>query len=246
MSQESWDSRGESTEFDTVAEYPPVSRLAVLSLVLAIFAGGAVFSPLLVCAAVAGALVAAAALRSIARAERPPLGRTAAVAALLLCVLFGAWGTTWRVARQQVLYAQAKEHADKWLRLVQAGRLQEAYQLHLNQDDRLAPGADLAEHLKNNRDSRREFETFFRREPLQQIVAAGAGGHARFVRYEEQVDESFAGQKKDLVTLRYVWEAGADARPQTEVFLVQVVRSVVPERGEARWELRSVETPKLP
>jgi hypothetical protein len=244
MSQESWDSRDESTEFDAVAEYPPVSRLAVLSLVLAIFASGAVFSPLLVCVAVAGALVAAAALWSIARAERPPLGRRAAVAALLLCVLFGAWGTTWRITRQQVLYAQAKEHADKWLQLVQAGRLQEAYQLHLNQDSRLAPGADLAEHFKNNRDSRREFESFFQREPLQRIVAAGAEGQVRFVRYEDQVDESYAGQKMDLLTLRYVLEAGPGGRPQTEVFLVQIGRSVAPGGDEARWELRSVETPK--
>lgn len=244
MSQERWDSGGESSEFDAVVEYPPVSRLAVLSLVLAVLASGAVFSPLMVCAAVAGALVAAAALAAIARAPRPPLGRKAAVAALLLCVLFGAWGTSWRAIRQQVLYAQAKEHADKWFQLVQNGRLQEAFLLHLNQEARLAPGADFEEYLKSNQESRYEFEGFFRGEPLRQIVDAGQRGQVRFLQYEDHVDETYSGQKRDFVTLRYALDTGPDAPPQTAAFLVQIVRSVMPEGSEARWELRSVETPK--
>jgi hypothetical protein len=244
MSQEPWDSRDESSELDAVAEYPPVSRLAVLSLVLAVLASGAIFSPLMVCAAVAGALVAAAALWSMAHAPRPPLGRKAAVAALLACVLFGAWGTTWRAIRQQVLYAQAKQHADKWLERVQAGQLQDAYQLHLSQDSRLALGADFEEHLKANQEARYEYDGFFRREPLQQIVAAGAQGRLRFVGYEDLADESYSGQTRDVVTLRYELVARSEDSPQTIVFLVQIARNAVADSDEVRWELRSVETPK--
>ena len=244
MARESWDLRGESPEFDAVAEYPPVSRLAVVSLVLAVLASGALFIPLLVCAAVAGAILAAAALWSIAHASSPVVGRKAALVALLLCILFGSWGTTWRWTRQQTLYAQAREHADTWLRLVQAGRLHDAYQLHLTQDSRLAPGADFEQHLAGNRDARLGFESLFQRDPVRQIVAAGKNGELRLVGFESQQDESYSGQQRDVVTLRYALDHRQDGQPQTMIFLMQLIRSVSHGDSEARWELRSVETPK--
>jgi hypothetical protein len=244
MSQERWDSRDESSELDAVAEFTPFSRLAVLAAVLAIFAVGAVFSPLMVFVAVAGAMVAAAALWSIAHAPRPQLGRQAAIAALMLCVLFGAWGTTWRAVRQQVLYAQAEEQADKWLQLVRTGRLKEGYQLHLSQDSRQAPEADLEEFIQNNREARNEFESFFRGEPLRRIVEAGPQGQVRLVRFEKQMDESFSGQTRDAVSLRYALDYDQDGRPQTAVFLLHLVRSLDGGSAEARWEVRAVETPK--
>jgi hypothetical protein len=227
-----------------VAEYPPVSRLAVLSLLLAIGACGAVFSPLLVCLAVAGALVAVAALWSIARAERPPLGRKAAVAALLLSVLFGVWGTTWRMFRQETVYAQARQRADQWLQLVQTGRLQEAHQLHLAHENRQDPGADLKELYKNSRESRFDFESYFRGEPLRKIVEAGQRGQLRFVQYANLVTESFSGQKTDVVTLRYALDYTEESQSRTLDFLLLIARSVSRQGAEARWELRGVQTPK--
>ncbi len=244
MSPEPLDMRSEHPEADAVAEYPPVSRLAVLSLVLAIVGCGAVFSPLMICVAVAAALTAAAALWAIARAPRPMLGRRAAVAALLLSVLFGVWGTTWRLVREQVVYAQARQQADKWLQLVQAGRLQEAHQLHLAHENRQAPGADLKVFYKNDRDARFELESYFRGEPLRQIVQSGERGNLRFLQHEKLLNETYAGQKTDLVTLRYALDSPGSAPSQRLVFLVQIARKVASDDAEAHWELRGVQLAK--
>ena len=244
MSQEPLDSRAEPSELDAVVEYPAVSRLAVLSLLLAIGACGAVFSPLLVCLAVAGALVAIAALWSIARAQRPLLGRKAAVAALLLSVLFGVWGVTWRMVRQEILYAQAKEHADKWLQLLRTGHLREAYQLHLTQENRQAPGTDLEEFYKGDRDARFEYDAYFRGEPLRQIVETGERGQVRFLQNENVLNESYSGQKTDIVTLRYALDYAEENQPRTLTLLLNVVRVVNNQGAEAHWEMRGVQTPK--
>lgn len=219
--------------------------MAVLSLGLAIVACGAIFSPLMVCFAVAAVLVAAAALWSIARASRPPLGRKAAVAALLLGMLFGVWGTTWRLVREQVVYVQARQQADKWLQLVQTGRLQEAHQLHLAHENRQAPGADLKEHYKNDREARFDLESYFRGEPLRQIIEAGEQrGILRFLQRENLLNEIYSGQKVDVVTLRYALDLFEKAQPKTLVFQVRIARSVGTGGTEAHWELRGVQLPK--
>jgi hypothetical protein len=244
MSPEPLDLRSEHPEIDSVAGYSPVSRLAVLALVLAIFACGAVVSPLMVCFAVAAVLVAVAALWSIARAPRPPLGRKVAIAALLLGVLFGVWGTTWRLVREQVVYVQAQQRADQWLQLVRTGRLQEAHQLHLAHESRQAPGADLKEYYKNDREARFEVESYFRAEPLRQIIEAGERGSLRFLQGDNLLDETYSGQKTDLVTLRYALDSPEKDPSKTLVFLVTMARKVASGGAEAYWELRGVQLPK--
>jgi len=172
------------------------------------------------------------------------LGRKAAVAALLLSVLFGVWGTTWRLVREQMIYAQARQQADKWLQLVQAGRLQEAHQLHLAHENRQAPGADLKEFYKNDREVRFDFESYFRGEPLRQIVQAGEGGDLRFLQREKLLNEIYASQKTDLVTLRYALDSPGQDPSQRLVFLVQIARKVASDDTEAHWELRGVQLAK--
>lgn len=244
MSQEPFDPRPGHPEADTVAEYPAVSRLAVIALLLGLGAIGAVISPLLVCLAVAGAVLAVAALRSLARSEQPLLGRKAAIAALLLSLLCGAWGTTWRWVRQQVIYAESQQLADKWLQLVRAGRLQEAHQLHRPHSDRQTPGASLEDYYKKTRDARLDLDSFFEGQPLRQLVAAGQQGQLRFLRYENLQNESYAGQRMDVATLRYAFDYQQDSQPRTLEMRVAIARSLDSQGAEAHWELRSVQTPK--
>lgn len=244
MSQEPSDSLPTPPETDLVADYPRMSRLAISSLLLAIVGVGAVFSPLLVCAAVAGAAVAVAALGSIARADSPLLGRRAAVIALLVSLLSAAWGLTARTARQQRLSREAQQLAEKWLQLVRAGRQYEAHQLHLPWKDRQAPGTNLADYYKNTREPRFDFESFFRAQPLPQLIAAGNQGQVRFLQSDSLTDESYAGAKTDVVTLRYALDYQQDGQPRSLTFLVILARILEPQQTEAHWELRGVQLPK--
>jgi len=247
MSQETQEplaSHGAFSETEIAAEYRPVSPCAVISLVLAIAGVGAVFSTLMICVALAAAALAVVALWSIGRADRPPLGRKAALVALLLSLFCGAWGVTWRTVRQQVVCNEARQLADKWLQLVQAGRLQEAHQLHLPRQSRQAPGMNLADFYKNTREARFEMDGFFREYPLDQIVAAGQRGRLRFLECESLQNESYAGSTTDAATLRYALDYERDGQPQTVTFLVFIGRTIEPGKAEANWELRSVQLPK--
>lgn len=247
MSQDSLDPHSFPPETEMAAEYRPVSRLAVISLLLAVGGMGAVIGTLMICLAVAAAALAVAALWSIARADRPPLGRKAALVALLLSLFCGAWGLTWRTVRQQVICQEARQLADQWLQLAQAGRLQEAHQLHLSRAGRQAPGANLADFYKNTREARSELDSFFRAPPLSQIVAAGPRGQLRFLECENLQDESYAGSKTDVATLRYALDYQPDGQPpapQTATFLVLMARIAERGKGEANWELRAVQAPK--
>ena len=164
----------------------------------------------------AAAALAAAALWSIARADRPPLGRKAALVALLLSLFCGAWGLTWRTVRQQVICHEAQQLADQWLQLVRAGRLQEAHQLHLPWKDRQAPGTNLADFYKNTREPRSDLDSFFRAPPLSQIVDAGPvrascdSCSARACKTSPTRDP-----RRTSATLRYALDYQPDGQPQT-------------------------------
>lgn len=244
MNEIRWDSRDEPSELNAVAEYPQINRVAVVALILGVISVGAIFFSLLLLPAIAGALLAFAALWSIGRASRPQLGRQAALAALALCLTSAAWGVAWRAIRQQVLFAQASERADQWFEMVQAGRLGEAYQLHLSQANRQTPGTDLGEFLKTNREAREDYQVFFHGDPLQRIVDEGPRGKTRLLGLEKVLDESYAGQTKDDVTLRYAFDYQQDGQPRTVAFLVHMGRTRDKGSHEVRWEVRSLQIPK--
>ena len=159
-------------------------------------------------------------------------------------MLSGVWGTTWRLVREQVIYAQARQQADKWLPLVQAGRLQEAHQLHLAHENRQALAADLKEFYKDNREARFDLESFFGGDPLRQIVEAGERGSLRFLQRENLLNESYAGQETDIVTLRYALDSPEKDPSKTLVFLLTIARKAARGGTEAHWELRGVQLPK--
>lgn len=225
-------------------EYPAVSRLAVVALLLAISAAGALANLLFVCSAVAGAALAVIALWSIARADRPLLGRRVAILALLLSLLFGAWGLTWRTVRQQVVGNEARQVADQWLQLVREGRLAEAHQLHLSRSARQAPGLDLADFYKNTREARQDMDTFFSAPPLSQIVEAGPRGQLRFLQCDSLQDESYAGSRTDVACLRYALDYQRDGQPKTVTFIVYIARTSETDKPEANWDVRSAQFPK--
>ncbi len=79
---------------------------------------------------------------------------------------------------------------------------------------------------------------------MSQIAAAGPRGQLRFLECESLQDESYAGSKTDVATLRYALDYQPDGQPQTVTFLVLMARTAERGKGEANWELRGVQAPK--
>jgi hypothetical protein len=226
-----------------VAQYPSISVPAVLTLLLGVASAGALIGPLWWCVPFAGAALAVWALRSIAGSERVLLGRRAAVIGLVLSLLFVAWGMTRFYSRQHVLRDQARQHAEQWLQLVQQGRLHEAHQLHLAQEERQAPDVDLVKYYRDTREPRRDFRSFFDLPPLREIVDQGTQGQLRFEGDKEILTEAATGTKKDSITLRYTLDYQQDQRPKSLPFLITLTRTRNHGEADARWEVRSVSPP---
>ncbi len=243
MSQEPFDPRPGHPEADAVAEYPAVSRLAVIALLLGLGAIGAVISPLLVCLAVAGAVLAVAALRSLARrtAAAGTQGRHRGAAAEPALRGLGhdlAMGAPAGDLRR--VPATGRQVAAAGSRGTPARSPSAAPSAQRSP----APGASLEDYYKKTRDARFELDSFFEGQPLRQLVTAGQQGQLRFLRYENLQNESYAGQRMDIATLRYAFDYQQDSQPRTLEMRVAIARTLDSQGTEAHWELRSIQTPK--
>jgi hypothetical protein len=235
-----------SGQEDNVVQHRPVSRLAVASMLLGLVSAAAIANPLAWCVPIVGVTLAIAALRTLSTENSMVLGRKAALAGLVMALLFGSCGMTRYFARQQWLYRQARPLAQRWIELVREGRLYEAHQLHSPQRDRISPGGDLDDFYQGEDGAQSSLEVFFEQPPLSEIVRIGRRGQLRF---EGDEDIDFAregGAKSEIVILRYAIDYEEDGKPQTLSFLVSVARKYDAEHREARWNVHEVIDPDAP
>lgn len=128
---------------DPLADYRPISPLAIVALLAGLSSSLAFADPLLLFVPVASAVLAGIALSRFRHSRIPMLGRSAAVLGLMFSVLFGSWAAVGTWTRQRVLLREAEGIGRQWLELVRDGKFYEAHQLHLSQRDRAAPDKPL-------------------------------------------------------------------------------------------------------
>jgi hypothetical protein len=226
-----------------VAEYPRVSRSAVIALLLGLISIAALASPLLWLLPVAGLAFSMVALRSLARADEPRLGRRAAMVGLILSLLFLGWAPTHYFLRQELLVRRAIAHSSQWLGLLGEGRLYEAHQLTIGKDERQPPGVDLDEYYENSQDVWEGFQVFISQPPLEQVIELGDRGQVRYIGRVEVAHERPLGRLLDLVTLRYAVDYEQDGQARTVPLWVGVARTHVRDTGEAYWYISGVRDP---
>jgi hypothetical protein len=227
-----------------VVEYPRVSRSAVTALLLGLVSVAALVGPLQWILPLAGTVAAVIALRSIARADEPLVGRRAALIGLLLSLLFLTWAPTRYFLRQEILFRQAREHADYWLELVRQGRLYEAHQLTMKKNDRRPPGTDLAEVYENSEDLDESFQGFCGEMPLKKVIQLGSQAQVRFVGRVKIEHDRPLHAVVDIVTFKYavVPEQG-DPSDAVELW-IGVARTRGRGSEEASWSIHGVQPPR--
>lgn len=232
-----------STDAVDVAQYPRVSRLSIAALILGLLSAAALYSQLMWCLPAVGAVLAIAALRSIARSEDVVSGRRAAVIGLVLSLLFGAWAPVRFFVRERVLSRQAREHAEQWIGFVRDGRLCEAHQLQLTQHERQSPDTDLAEYYETEEMMGRDFKEFCSDPTVKKIAELGDRVRLRYVRDEEIAYEALYASRLDIVTQQYALEYEEDGEPCTLPLWIAMAR--VREYGaeENYWYVRGVKDP---
>jgi hypothetical protein len=243
MSQQHIEPSFSSTDAVDVAQYARVSRLSIAALILGLLSAAALYSQMMWCLPAAGAMLAIAARRSIARSEDVVSGRRAAVIGLVLSLLFGAWAAVRFYARERVLSQQAREHAEQWIDFVREGRLYEAHQLRLTQHERQPPDADLAEYYETDEMMGHDFNEFCGDPSVKKIAELGDTGRVRYVRDEEFACEAMHGSRLDIVTQEYAVDYEEDGEPRSVPVLIGMAR--VREYGaeENFWYVRGVKDP---
>jgi len=111
---------------DAIADYRPVSRLAVTALVAGCASTLAVITRFAWAVPLVGTTLAMAALIDVARPESRKAGRVVALAALALSVGFGAQAVTSLLVDRWIMAGRATAVAGAWIDAVRAGRLPEA------------------------------------------------------------------------------------------------------------------------
>jgi hypothetical protein len=227
-------------ESDNLTRYRPMSRAAVASLVLGVLSISAVASPVMWWLPAAGVVLAVIALNIIAANRGEVLGRKTAIMGLAMGLLFGTWGVTKFLTLQSYLYQHARQHVESWIGLVQDGRLLEAHELHLYQEDRQNPGVSLQRYYDENEGAAGDYDYFFDQSPLKEIVALKGKGRLRFVRNEGISAERISGGTLESVRQRFAIDWEVDGASESIPFIVVVGRRRLREFEEARWHLREV------
>ncbi|MGE0756323.1 MAG: hypothetical protein AB7F89_20660 [Pirellulaceae bacterium] len=162
-------------ESEEIVAYRPVNRWAILSTLFGLLAPTALVHPSLLVFPVAGLVCAALAARHLQRADGAQTGRGALIAGLVLSILFGCCATTAFAYRQYYFNSTAQACADRWFALVREGKLREAHQMTLDDDQRVNPG--------------QSFDAFYAEPTQNGKQGSGDDGHGHDGHNHRDIDE---------------------------------------------------------
>lgn len=116
---------------DQLPSYQALSALAVIAVILGLVSALAILSPALWILPLAALVAAVVALRRIATADPPMVGRKAALLGLFLGVFWGVAGVTTHFSQQWIVRTQAQAVAQQWFQYMLRGQTPQAHQLTL-------------------------------------------------------------------------------------------------------------------
>ena len=98
------------------------------------------------------------------------MGRTPALVALGVALLFGAWSVTRLAATRVIIPWQSRRFASDWLVLVREGRLYQAHQETKAPIDRLPADVDLRQFYMTDSFAKEDYDKFLSQPALRALV----------------------------------------------------------------------------
>jgi hypothetical protein len=242
-----------------LAAYSKPSVQAIVALLLGLLSPIALIHPLYWIVPLVTVVLSLIALRKIASSDGQLTGRTVALLALGLALLFGAWASSRHYSRQSAVFGQARQYSQAWLDLVLAGRLYEAYELHLSSSSRHPPGTSLEEiygeislpleapvnerpgGFNPTSQPKESFLHFFTTPPLSRIVTVGARGQARFAGNDQLQYDNLT--HSDLIFQKYTITYDENGQQQSFGVVVALRRVVARGSTDALWYVENVSEP---
>lgn len=159
---------------------PPISRLAIGSLVFGLASSIALFNIDLVAMPVLATTFGLAAYLLTAWNDAVR-GQTLALLGMALGIAFGVASFTSTQQRDQYLYQSGTKAAEQFLTVVGQNKLLEAYELTRAERDRQVAGASLEEAYQRASQTAKENIDAFKQEPgVQKVVALGPSAQWKF------------------------------------------------------------------
>ncbi|MFW6169322.1 MAG: hypothetical protein ACODAD_02450 [Planctomycetota bacterium] len=164
------------------------------------------------------------------------IGRKAALAGMLLAILFGSSTISRHVSRRLWVSEHARRYANLWLQRIQENKLKEAHQLHLPQAHRAATGGSLDKHYREQQPLQEELEGFYGSAPLKTFIEVAPRAKIEFV---GQIGYQPAVSQDDVV-LRYVARYQQNGESKELAMDLIMRRKAQFEQGISSWYLLNV------
>ena len=137
--------RSAATELSEV-EYRPISFLAIFSLFVSLFSLAVFVNIGFILFCVLSLSIAIFSLWRIHASDRDFVGGNFAWAAIFICCFSGMFGICFFTMKHNHRWTAAREHADHWLKLMQAGEYEKVHHMTLPVEDREGPETSLADY----------------------------------------------------------------------------------------------------
>ena len=227
-------SRASSPAFHTdepgeTIEYRTLSVLAIVSLIFGLASPLCFGAPLLMVIPVFGAAISILALVRIAASEGTLAGKWMAIVGLVLCVGIGVAPFTRGLAIRSLRTHQAKDFAEGWIRLIVAGKTEDAFRLTIDSTRGPAPQAP-GEPAKPQTNP---YDTFVGLPLVKSMTAYGADAdieYAGTVSYDPVTFHRVLVRQKYLVS-----SPGLESSLKPLEVYLTMQRAKLATEGRSRW-----------
>jgi hypothetical protein len=222
---------------DDLAQYRALSVPAVAGLILGLLSVVALVDPLAWLVPLTGVVVSAVALRKIARAAPALTGRRAALAGLVLSVLFGTAAVADWTAYRALTRHEARQFALLWFELLAEREPKKAFQLTLSPRERHPADEGLTEFYREGPHWHRMLLDYVDRPLVRTLLALGPRAVVRY--YETRWQQSEGDREK----LYQVFAVTFDDGGQKKTFFVGLtLHRIKLESGPAVWQIADSDT----
>jgi hypothetical protein len=219
---------------DDITEYRAVSSLAVGGLLAGLASVAVFLSPLAWFVPLAGLVLSGLALWRIARLSPALVGRKAAIAGLLLSIMFAVQTPAdWYVHRRMVR-GEARQFASLWFDAIHEGAIEKAHQLTLDPRRRRPLDQQLPDLYRNSVRSRTELKEFVAQPAVRTLLALGPKAQPR---YYETVSQSREDGNRDELELIYAITYDDEKNQRKSFFVAVAMERSLLDSGRANWRV---------
>ena len=211
----------------TQRPYRSLSVLAVVSLILGLLSAAALTQPVLLLLPIAGMVIGGLAVRHTRRDDVS--GRGIAICGRLASVFFFCFAITDFMYGYRMVFDHAERFADKWIDLVQAGRLNAADQMTMSPELRVQRSELLEAYYQEHEDDRRRVEKLFQRDGYRELAVSVPEGRVRRVAGRQKA----RSRSEQVFEFDYVLDVGSVDVP----FQLLVVRRWSSEFQQVDWKI---------